>query len=387
MDQTALHHVGEVWERLAQVDPLWAVLSEPDKQHRRWNLAEFLQTGVDEIEALLADLDGFGSGRRGAALDFGCGVGRLTQPLALSYDRATGVDISPTMIETAQTLAGALSGATFIVNERPDLAVFDDSVFDLVYSNIVLQHMPPDLARSYLAEFFRIVRPGGFVVFQIPSHLTDEWLPFGNDGTQLAEGLHDAVISVPDPPAAMTAGAPYDIDVVVRNASGGSWFQDLTNQINLGNHWVDCDGAIVVTDDGRGRIPGRVDPGQEVVVPLRVHAPALPGTYQLQLDLVQEGVTWFAPKGSAVSVTEIDVRPAEPSGATAPDTSDGSPPTATAPGAAEPADADAYPTFMMRGIRRDEVVALVGQFGGEVLDMREHITEWVSYRYVTRRSR
>lgn len=39
---------------------------------------------------------------RGVALDFGCGVGRLTRALAAFFDRATGVDISSSMIEEAK---------------------------------------------------------------------------------------------------------------------------------------------------------------------------------------------------------------------------------------------------------------------------------------------
>lgn len=36
------------------------------------------------------------------ALDFGCGVGRLTQALAAHFDEVTGVDISPSMIKLAK---------------------------------------------------------------------------------------------------------------------------------------------------------------------------------------------------------------------------------------------------------------------------------------------
>jgi predicted ATP-grasp superfamily ATP-dependent carboligase len=38
-----------------------------------------------------------------------------------------------------------------------------------VYSSITLQHMAPQLAESYIREFFRIARPGAHVIFQLPS--------------------------------------------------------------------------------------------------------------------------------------------------------------------------------------------------------------------------
>ncbi len=58
------------------------------------------------------------------------------------------------------------------VNTKPDLSVFDESSFDLVYTTLVLQHLPRrELQRAYLAEFLRILRPGGLAVFQALAHL------------------------------------------------------------------------------------------------------------------------------------------------------------------------------------------------------------------------
>jgi hypothetical protein len=44
-----------------------------------------------------------------------------------------------------------------------------------------------------------------------------------------------------------------------------------------------------------------------------------------------------------------------------------------------------YPVFMMQGIRREVIEQLIAGLGGEVVEVREHITEWSSYRYTTRR--
>ncbi len=103
-------------------------------------------------------------------LDFGCGPGRLTQALATRFDEVTGVDVAPAMIERARSYAGASgSRCRFEVNARPDLSMFADRTFDLVYSNLVLQHIPPELSRGYIAEFVRVLKPGGIAVFQVPS--------------------------------------------------------------------------------------------------------------------------------------------------------------------------------------------------------------------------
>ena len=55
---------------------------------------------------------------------------------------------------------------------EPDLTVFSDASFDLVASDIVLQHLPDRATvEGYLAEFVRVLKPGGLLVFQLPSSL------------------------------------------------------------------------------------------------------------------------------------------------------------------------------------------------------------------------
>jgi SAM-dependent methyltransferase len=51
------------------------------------------------------------------------------------------------------------------VNERPELSRFGDNYFGFIYSNLVLQHMPPRLCRRYLKEMVRVTRPHGILVF------------------------------------------------------------------------------------------------------------------------------------------------------------------------------------------------------------------------------
>src|SRR5207253_2739240 len=53
-----------------------------------------------------------------------------------------------------------------------DLSCFADGEFDLVVSDIVLQHMPStNLIKSYISEFLRVLHPGGLAIFQLPSHI------------------------------------------------------------------------------------------------------------------------------------------------------------------------------------------------------------------------
>jgi len=164
----SLAHVRENWQRFAREDPLWAILAAADKKGGRWNLDEFLATGRAEIRRTLDEVkDLHLSLEPGRALDFGCGVGRLTHALAEHFAEVNGVDIAPAMVERARALHEGLGNCRFIVNERQDLSIFADATFDFVYSNITLQHMEPHHARAFVREFVRVLRPGGIMVFQL----------------------------------------------------------------------------------------------------------------------------------------------------------------------------------------------------------------------------
>lgn len=254
-EENAVEHLQQVWESLAKEDPLWAICSTPWKRGGKWNLEEFFATGEQEISQALEILDARGVEiERSTALDFGCGVGRLTQALARRFESVCGIDISPTMIETAQRLNQYPDHCRYVLNVTNDLRQFSDECFAFIYSVVVLQHIPPELSRHYLLEFARVAAPGATVVFQLPSCF------------RIAEGL---------PPHAWAASiqwrneaAVYDcrsrcnLDVSVKNVSTSSWHFDEQNPLMLGNHWLDINGQVLRMDDGRAVLPNNVGPGE-----------------------------------------------------------------------------------------------------------------------------
>ena len=157
----------ESWDRLGRDDPFWAVLTDPARKGGGWDPEEFFATGRAEIDRLMEAV-GERLPARERALDFGCGPGRLSQALARHFERVDGVDVAPSMIELARELDPPACCA-FHLNAATDLTLFESGAFDLAYSNITLQHMRPRLAEGYLAELVRVLKPGGVLVFQLPS--------------------------------------------------------------------------------------------------------------------------------------------------------------------------------------------------------------------------
>jgi SAM-dependent methyltransferase len=164
----ALSRLRRQWTILGEQDPLWAILSETDKKGGGWDRTAFFKTGVAEIGEALQTAKAIGPICYGSALDFGCGVGRLTQALSIYFQHVIGVDISGSMISRAIELNQFPDRCEYVHNVAADLSILPDSSADLVYSSIALQHVVPALARNYIREFFRVARPGAPVIFQLP---------------------------------------------------------------------------------------------------------------------------------------------------------------------------------------------------------------------------
>ena len=166
-------NLRETWDTLGAEDPLWAVLSAPGTRGNRWDPEEFFATGQAEIAYLFDDLAARGVAmQRGRALDFGCGVGRLTQALAERFDRVDGVDIAPSMVAAARRFNRHGDRCAYHVNDSADLSLFGDGAFDLIYSRITLQHIPPEFTMRYVVEFARVLSSGGVAVVHIPAGMS-----------------------------------------------------------------------------------------------------------------------------------------------------------------------------------------------------------------------
>lgn len=147
--------IRAAWDDAAQDDAMGAIMTVPDLDEQ-----SFWESGRTEIERAIEHIDRLGITARRSALDFGCGIGRLSVPLADHYVTVVGLDVSGEMITRARAHDRVL------YYRRNWLGGLVD--FDLVYSNITLQHVPMDMQREYVRQFVRALSPQGVAVFEIP---------------------------------------------------------------------------------------------------------------------------------------------------------------------------------------------------------------------------
>jgi len=100
-------------------------------------------------------------------LEIGCGLGRILKYLTADKSIAcvAGVDISSNMLVNAKKYLGQESVRLELSID--EVLPFDNDSYDFVYSFLVFQHIPTrERVNRYLAEVYRVLKPGGYVRIQ-----------------------------------------------------------------------------------------------------------------------------------------------------------------------------------------------------------------------------
>lgn len=100
-------------------------------------------------------------------LEVGCGTGFFTKELAKKGADIYSIDISPDLIEKAKCEAPQVK---FSIEDAHSTS-FSDNFFDIVLGSSVLHHLESKLA---LKEFYRILKPGGYLYFTEPNMLNPQ---------------------------------------------------------------------------------------------------------------------------------------------------------------------------------------------------------------------
>ena len=160
------------WEGLAQNDALWSILTDKTQKGEKWDKSQFFDSGKLEVDNIMTylkeqniqpiDFD--------LVMDFGCGAGRISRALSHHFNKVVGVDASPTMISLAtEENKGFASKINFTLNQSEDLKQFPNNSFSMTFTVITLQHIPSEQSIGFISEFIRLIKPGGLVVFQVPT--------------------------------------------------------------------------------------------------------------------------------------------------------------------------------------------------------------------------
>jgi SAM-dependent methyltransferase len=115
-------------------------------------------------------------GEMGAILDFGCGCGRVARHWAgLDGPRLHGCDYNP---ELADWCDGNLPHLRAIRNELAPPTPYESESFDLIYALSVLSHLSEPLQSAWIAEFRRLLRPGGLLIVSVLGESVQHRLTF-----------------------------------------------------------------------------------------------------------------------------------------------------------------------------------------------------------------
>lgn len=154
------------WAELAEDAFDWAILGV-DTAAAEPGVDRFLETGEELWSSARRRAAELGLTTGGAAaLDFGCGPGRVTQALSRHFGRVQGIDAAPGMVRLARRIDQSAGKCQFQIWDLPDLSGIPDSHFDLSFSAFVFQHLPLWLTKRYVAELVRVTRPGGTLILQ-----------------------------------------------------------------------------------------------------------------------------------------------------------------------------------------------------------------------------
>ena len=364
----AVDRLKSTWESLGRVDPLWAVLTDPDRRHGGWEVDEFLSTAAQPVADVVGMVNAAGLSLGDRVLDFGCGAGRLANAIAAHAEEVVGIDIAESMIDEANRINRHPDRVRFVAYDGKRLP-FDDESFDSVVSLISIQHSPPAVQLACLVELQRVVRPGGVLALQIPTRpAKPDELP--------TEGMR-ARIELDTVPGMLGAGQLAPVRATVTNVSEHSW--PSGRLIRLGNHWH-AGAEPVRWNDGRTDLPHDVAPGASVSLEVPVTAPDEPGEYELSLDMVQEAVAWWAEHGTVPARATVRV---------VPDAVELSAPALESDTTQEPVVEGREDGGMeMHGIDTNLVRLLFAHCGSEVLSTvadNKSGAEWESLTYVVRR--
>jgi ubiquinone/menaquinone biosynthesis C-methylase UbiE len=160
-----MSEMRQFWDARAAENAMFFVDNRLD--YANTDAERFWAQGAADLETILADL-GVALEADQDVVDLGCGIGRMTRPLAARVRRVIALDVSGAMLEQAREANPGLGNVTWVQGDGTTLTGIEDASVDGVFSFVVLQHVPAaEIVLGYVREMGRVLRPGGWCAFQV----------------------------------------------------------------------------------------------------------------------------------------------------------------------------------------------------------------------------
>jgi SAM-dependent methyltransferase len=204
--------MARFWNARAREDAWYFV--DNRLQYRRPDVLRFWADGEADLDRLLAAA-GMAVRPGDTVVDIGCGLGRLTRPLAARAAAVHALDVSSEMLRRARELNAHLVNVAWLQGSGVDLAPIADASVDAVVSHVVFQHIPdPEITLRYVREIGRVLKAGGWAAFQVS---TDASVHRPHDGRRLRALVRRAPRGQR---AAPWLGSPVDLGALRDVAAG-----------------------------------------------------------------------------------------------------------------------------------------------------------------------
>src|SRR5258706_892616 len=171
-----IDRIRNAWTHLGEVRPHYSVLTNrkylPETLDAE-SIEDFYSSGVGEVAAITAILKRYGKSDLGSqvCVEYGCGLGRVTLPLAKTFKRVHAYDISGNHLALARKRAFDADIHNVEFHLCPAKVVIENlEGCDVLYSRIVFQHNPPPIIRELIGAALTSLHPGGIAIFQVPTY-------------------------------------------------------------------------------------------------------------------------------------------------------------------------------------------------------------------------
>jgi 2-polyprenyl-3-methyl-5-hydroxy-6-metoxy-1,4-benzoquinol methylase len=150
----------------------------------------FMHSSAHTADIIQTALAGSGVELGGSVLDFGCGCGRIARRWAgLGLD-LHGCDADEPAVRWCRENLPFMEAR---VNALEPPSPYESEQFDVIYAISILTHLTERVAHAWMAEWARMLKPGGTLLFSVHGdayrhHLSKKALPRYDAGEMVVKG-------------------------------------------------------------------------------------------------------------------------------------------------------------------------------------------------------